>query len=213
MNTQRHLLFDLDGTLSDPLEGIAKSINYALKAFGYEQRQEPVLAKYIGPPIDKTFSELADTDDSDHILALVAKFRERFGDKGYKENKLYPNIRQTLESLHEKKIPMGVCTSKREDFAKRIIDMFDLTHLFEFISGGDVGISKGQQINRLLNSGKIGTNAVMIGDRDVDIRAAHENGLDGFGVLWGYGSRKELEAADPKGVFKQPCEMIELAES
>ncbi|WDP83933.1 MAG: HAD hydrolase-like protein [Desulfobacter sp.] len=201
-----YVLFDLDGTLSDPLEGISKSINYALGAFGYPLAPEAELARFIGPPLDTTFVELTAGDDQSHIMALVEKFRERFREKGYRENKLYPGVKQALESLYAREIPLGVCTSKRRDFAEKILAMFGLDHLFDFVSGGDVGISKSSQIRTLLEMKKISRASVMIGDRDSDILAARENDLCGYGVIWGYGSREELENAGSLGLFEAPDE-------
>ncbi len=210
MTAANYLLFDLDGTLSDPLEGIARSINYALDAFGYPTAPEADLARFIGPPLDKTFALLADTDSQDHIRDLVAKFRERFGDKGYRENKLYPGIPKILELFKARDLPMAVCTSKRGDFAKKIITMFDLDPYFEFVSGGDIGITKGQQIRTLIEQNRISLMSIMIGDRDVDIIAARENGLSACGVLWGYGSREELENENPEYLFTIPEELDAL---
>ncbi len=210
MAAPNYLLFDLDGTLSDPLRGIARSINYALAAFGYSTAPEAELARFIGPPLDKTIALLTKTDSTDHIRELVAKFRERFGEKGYKENTLYPAIPKVLERLKNRDIPMAVCTSKRGDFAQKIITMFDLDPYFDFVSGGDIGISKVQQIKGLLDQGRISGDSIMIGDRDVDIIAAHENGLNACGVLWGYGSREELEKENPEHLFVRPAELKHL---
>ncbi|MCG8634325.1 MAG: HAD hydrolase-like protein [Desulfobacterales bacterium] len=206
-----YLLFDLDGTLSDPLQGIARSINYALGAFGYPTEPEADLARFIGPPLDKTFALLAGTGSEDHIRELVTKFRERFGDIGYKENTLYPGIPPVLEQLKERGVPMAVCTSKRADFAQKIISMFDLDPYFEFVSGGDIGISKGQQIQGLVGQDRISRSSIMIGDRDVDIIAARENSLPACGVLWGYGSREELESENPEYLVTTPDELEALS--
>lgn len=210
MKAKDYLLFDLDGTLSDPLKGIAGSINYALAAWGYPVQPESSLARFIGPPLDSTFAELARTNASSHIMELVEKFRERFKEKGYRENKLYPGIVRALEDLEARQIPMAVCTSKRKDFAQKVITLFGLDHFFDFISGGDVGISKGQQIRELLDRGTISRASIMIGDRNSDIKAGQENGLDAWGVLWGYGSREELETSGADRLFETPDEWKDI---
>lgn len=205
MNTLKsYFLFDLDGTLSDPLQGIARSINYTLEAFGYPVVPEDSLGRFIGPPLDNTFAALTGTDSQNHIRELVDKYRERFGKIGYRENTLYPGIPGMLEALKARGVAMAVCTSKRQDFARKIITMFGLDPFFDFVSGGDIGIAKGQQIRSLLEQGRISKDSIMIGDRDVDIRAASENGLDGWGVLWGYGSREELEKEGPERILTSP---------
>lgn len=202
-----YLLFDLDGTLSDPLTGIARSINYALAGFGYPESPEEELARYIGPPLDRTFRILAGTESDTHVRELVDRFRERFGDVGYRENTLYPGIPEALEALKRKGHAMGVCTSKRGDFAQKIITMFGLEPFFDFVSGGDIGISKGRQIRELLDAGRISPGSAMIGDREMDVIAAQENGLAAWGVLWGYGSRDELSAVSPDRLFTTPWDL------
>ncbi|HCY88148.1 MAG TPA: HAD family hydrolase [Desulfobacteraceae bacterium] len=207
MTPNPYLLFDLDGTLSDPLPGIARSINYALEAFGYPGEPEADLGRFIGPPLDLTFRELAGTDDKDHVRELVEKFRERFGEIGYRENTLYPGIPEALAQLKKAGRAMAVCTSKRGDFAQRIVTMFGLDHYFDFVSGGDIGISKGRQIRRILDDGRISGETIMIGDRKMDVIAARQNGLVSWGVLWGYGSRAELEAVSPDRLLSGPKEL------
>lgn len=204
------LLFDLDGTLSDPLDGIARSINYALAAHGYDTHPEASFAQFIGPPLDDTFRELTGSPDEAHIRELVASFRERFGETGYKENRLYPGVRDALEQLREKGVSLAVCTSKRTDFAEKIIAMFGLDHLMAFVNGGDIGIRKVKQIADLLAKGLIPGHTIMIGDRYVDLRAAHNNGLASAGVLWGYGSREELAAEHPAWLLDAPGEWLKL---
>lgn len=202
------ILFDLDGTLSDPLQGIGRSINYALTHFGYESICQTEIAKYIGPPLDETFRRITGNQTDCH--ALVAKYRERYSEIGYTENVLYPGVAEVLHKLKTANIPMAICTSKREDFAEKILEMFGLSHCFRFISGGDIGISKVQQIESLLSQGRINHFAVMIGDRAVDLIAAHKNGLKAGGVLWGYGSQDELLEENPSYLFRSPSELIRL---
>jgi phosphoglycolate phosphatase len=160
------ILFDLDGTISDPLEGIGRSINYALAHFGYKQLKLPELAKYVGSPLDETFKEI--TGNEAECKALVAKYRERYGDVGYTENILYPGVAEALFKLQAVNVPIALCTSKRQDFAERILKMFELIHYFRFISGGEIGVNKSQQIKSLLLQGQVSKSTVMIGDRAVD---------------------------------------------
>ena len=204
------LLFDLDGTLSDPLVGIGRSINFALEAFGFPTKPLPELAQYVGPPLDETFSVLTGLTGDLEIRALVARFRECYGEVGYSENVLYPGIAAAIAALADGGVPMGICTTKRGDFADRILRMFELRGAFRFISGGDLGIQKGQQIETLLGSGTIDGRTLMIGDRATDLVAAHRNGLRSAGVLWGYGSRAELEAEAPLYLLEAPEDMLRL---
>jgi phosphoglycolate phosphatase len=203
------VLFDLDGTISDPLEGIGRSINYALVHFGYEPLKLSELAKYVGPPLDEAFREI--TGNKTDSKVLVAKYRERYGDIGYSENMLYPGVAEVLLEFNTANVPIALCTSKRQDFATRILEMFGIIHCFEFINGGDVGVSKFQQIESLLLQKQVSEYTVMVGDRAVDMIAAHENGLKAGGVLWGYGSHSELLNEAPLYLFNSPSDLIQLA--
>jgi phosphoglycolate phosphatase len=204
------VLFDLDGTLSDPLVGIGRSINYALTHFGYPARELKQLSACIGPPLDESFRALTGVTTQSHIEALVAKYRERYADVGYSENVLYPGIPEALRTLSDAGIAMGVCTSKRVDFAEQILEMFDLRAHFRFVSGGEIGIQKWQQMQVLLADGQVSTSSVMVGDRAVDMVAAHRNGLQAAGVLWGHGSREELVSEQPRYVLAAIPELVAL---
>lgn len=205
------LLFDLDGTLSDPLVGIGRSINYALSHFGYPELPLSQLAVYVGPPLDQSFTLITGVDSSAALEGFVTKYRERYGEIGYSENVLYPGIPQVLKSLTDAGVRLGVCTSKRADFAEKILELFSLDSYFSFVSGGEIGTQKWQQIRNLLETGAVTESTVMVGDRAVDITAAHRNGLDAAGVLWGHGSRQELEAEKPRYLFSTPQELLSLA--
>jgi phosphoglycolate phosphatase len=205
------ILFDLDGTLSDPLVGIGRSINHALAHFGYPTHELDALAPYIGPPLDESFAILTGVASKPDLAALVTKYRERYGDIGYSENVLYPRIPDALIGLRRAGIPLGVCTSKRQDFAEQILKMFGLRRHFEFVSGGEIGTPKWRQIEALRASGRVGEASVMVGDRGVDVEAAHRNGLQAAAVLWGYGSAAELAQARPRYSFASPDDLHELA--
>ncbi|MFA5891087.1 MAG: HAD hydrolase-like protein [Actinomycetota bacterium] len=204
------LLFDLDGTLSDPLEGISRCLNFALTNHGYPPRTPSDLTQYIGPPLDRAFSALVGTTDTREIGSLVAKYRERYAEVGFSENVLYPGIPQMLAHLSEAGVPMAVCTSKRADFADKILQMFSLLDHFRFVDGGDTGIEKWQQIAALRDKGMVGSASLMIGDRAVDVAAARRNGMEAGGVLWGYGSRTELESEAPRYLFHSPAEIVSM---
>jgi phosphoglycolate phosphatase len=207
------IVFDLDGTITDPIVGISRSFNYALTHFGHSPVAEAALLQHIGPPLDDAFRALTGISSSSEIAAYVAKYRERYSDIGYSENVLYPGIAEALQRLDAAGIPLGICTSKRRDFAERILELFAVRSLFQFVDGGDIGIPKGLQIEALVAHGRVGRASVMIGDRGVDLQAAHRNGLSSGGVLWGYGSRQELEREHPRFLFSAPSELRILAET
>lgn len=206
-------LFDLDGTLSDPLLGFARSINYALEAKGFEARSESALAQYIGPPLEGTLAALAESDDQTLVAQLVAKYRERYLDVGFAENTLYPDVLSTLQVLRARQYRLAVCTSKPEKTARMVLQLFELEGYFEFVSGGGVGVAKWMQIEQLLADRIIDDKAMMIGDRAVDLIAAHCNKLTAAGVLWGYGSRDELLAESPEYLFDSPSDWLKLGNS
>jgi phosphoglycolate phosphatase len=212
--TQDHdlLLFDMDGTLSDPLVGIGRSLNHALTHFGYAPLELPEVSAYVGIPLDETFQALTGITAPFRLNALVAKYRERYAEVGYAENVLYPGIAEALARLAAADVALAVCTSKRKCFAERILEKFGIRSYFRFVSGGDTGVRKWQQVEELLAKGWISESSVMVGDRAADLIAAHRNRLTAAGVLWGFGSREELERESPRYWLGTPSEIPMLAE-
>jgi phosphoglycolate phosphatase len=140
------VLFDLDGTLTDPLVGISRSMNFALRECGFDEISDERVAECIGPPLDQNFKNVTGTSSPDLITRLVGKYRERFSQVGYAENRLYPGVPEALRDLHKHgTFTMAVCTSKRADYAKMILSMFELEQYFAFVNGG---ISVFQKSNR-----------------------------------------------------------------
>lgn len=204
------LIFDLDGTLSDPAVGVGRSLNYALEAFGYRSLSAGEVSRYIGPALDWVFRQIVPDASHETVLALVAKYRERYRDVGYAENTLYPGIADALAGISSDGVQMGVCTSKRTEVAERVLELFSLRQHFNFVDGGDVGVRKGDQLRALLDQGRVGPASTMIGDRAVDIEAARANGLGAVGVLWGHGTKAELLRAVPDRLLESPMELAGL---
>lgn len=205
------LIFDLDGTLSDPAVGIARCINHALTGLGHAPIAEQTVSRYIGPLLDDSFAAITGSDNPGHLAALVARYRERYAALGYAENLLYPGIVPLLAQLAQQGVRMGVCTSKRVDFAEQILLMFGLRAHFSFVDGGEMGRHKHQQLRDLLAAGTITQDAIMIGDREVDVSAARANGLRVAAVRWGHGSLQELQDAQPDWLLSRPEEVLKLA--
>src|SRR4051812_14708674 len=205
-----YLIFDLDGTISDPAVGISRSINYALSSFGYPKLPEESISKYIGPAVDETFAQISGSSSSEHIVALVGKYRERYAEIGYSENVIYPGVVDALERLVARRVSLGLCTSKRADFAEKILALFGIREHFQFVNGGDIGTRKEGQLRGLLSDGVVDARSTMIGDRAVDILAAHANALRSVAVLWGHGSRAELEAVHPSLLIQSPEQLVGL---
>lgn len=211
MSRSPFLVFDLDGTLSDPSVGIGRSLNHALQHYGHASIPAKDISQYIGPPLDHTFRSRIAGVSPQHVVELVAKYRERYAEVGFAENVIYPGIPEALCALDAAGIPLGLCTSKRADFAESILELFGLRSYFRFVSGGDVGIRKSDQLAALLKEGTIGRAATMIGDRSIDVVAARENELKSVAVLWGHGSRDELESALPDAFLESPHQLLGLA--
>jgi phosphoglycolate phosphatase len=204
------LIFDLDGTISDPLVGIARSLNHALGAMGHPPLPENAVSPHVGAPLDVVFRRVVPGVAGDLLRELVRRYHERYAEIGYAENALYPGIADALARLTSEGVRMGLCTSKRKDFAEQILGLFGLRPYFAFVSGGDVGVEKEAQLRALLDEGTVGGTAVMIGDRAVDVLAARACGLSSIGVLWGYGSRAELSEARADRLVGSPSELTEL---
>ena len=186
------IFFDLDGTLTDPKPGITGSIQYALEKLGRPVPSQDELTWCIGPPLRTSLVVLVGEADADRGVAL---YRERFGDVGLFENSLYPGIEATLAAL-KPQARLFVATSKAHVFADRIIDHFGLRPHFEHVFGAELDGTRAHKGDLLAwaleRTGTDPARAVMIGDRSHDIVGAKKNGIDGIGVLYGYGSREEL---------------------
>jgi len=204
------LIFDLDGTISDPFVGISRSINFALESHDYESVDPELIRPMIGPPLTDIFEHLIGKIAEHQMQALVDKYRERYASIGFTENLIYDGIPEIIGALTASGFVLGVCTSKRVDYASDIVDMFGLSAHFQFISGGDVGIHKTEQLEKLVADGVDANSSVMIGDRHFDIVAARNNGLTSVGVSWGFGNNEELDTAAPDHIVHSPEELLEL---
>lgn len=194
-----YLLFDLDGTLTDPKEGITKSVRHALRAFGIEAENLDDLCCFIGPPLKDSFMEYYDFTESDAQKA-VEIFREYFSSQGIFENKVYEGTRESLEALVKSGKKLYVASSKPEVFVRKILEHFELDSYFEFMGGADfeeIRVKKADVIRYVLDTCQIRdiSKTVMIGDRKHDILGAKEFGMESVGALYGYGSREELTEA------------------
>lgn len=187
------VFFDLDGTLTDPQEGICKSINHALSFYGIEKPLKS-LTKYIGPPLLESFEELVGKENA---ADAVVKYRERFSVKGLYENEIYPNVKQTLEFLQNNGYILCTASSKPQIFVEKILKYFDIDKYFTVIGGAslDGKISQKEDvINLVLNSINADKKAVvMVGDTKFDLIGADKMGIDAIGVTYGFGSKEELE--------------------
>ncbi len=209
--TYAHLLFDLDGTLTDPMEGITRSVQYSLRHFGIEVTDLRELTPFIGPPLSDSFREFYGFD-GERIPEAIRVMREYFNERGWRENRLYDGMPQLLERLQSAGYELAVATSKPTVFARRILDYFDLARYFSCVGGAELNgdrQAKAEVIAYVLQELDIADPAscLMIGDRRHDIAGATTVGMDSCGVLWGYGSREELTEA---GATLIVADLVEL---
>lgn len=207
------ILFDLDGTLTDPGLGITNSVMYALGQMGYPVPERKALYKFIGPPLHDSFREYYGMTGEEAEEA-VRQYRVWFAEKGLFENEVYGGIPEMLDGLRRAGKRLVLATSKPEQFAKRIMAHFGLDAWVPEIAGSTFGTDrskKGQVIAYALKEFGIDpSTAVMVGDREHDIFGGRENGLPGVGVTFGYGDRAELENAGAVAVADSPEELLEI---
>lgn len=211
MTRYKNVLFDLDGTLTDPKPGITKSVQYALNKMGIKEDDLEKLTKFIGPPLAHSFQEFYGFDEK-KAWQGVEFYREYFAVKGIFENRLYEGVREFLQGLYAKGFTLAVATSKPTVFAEKILKHFDIDKYFAAVVGSNLDgsrVDKGEVIAETLNVLKIDDleKTVMIGDRKHDIIGAHQNNLKAIAALWGYGSREEFEEAGADYVVEKVEEL------
>lgn len=190
-------LFDLDGTLTEPKEGITKSVRYALNKLGIDAELDE-LEKFIGPPLKYSFSEFYGLDD-ETCLEAVRYYRERYSDKGLFENRIFDGVIPLLKGLKKQGKKTAVATCKPEVFARQVCDKYGMTPYLDEICGTDLDgilVTKAQVIEETLS--RLNENpddAVMVGDRKFDIEGAKHFSMKSVGVTIGYAADGELEEA------------------
>ena len=201
--------FDLDGTLTDPVEGITRCIAHALQAMNATVPPLAELACYVGPPLRQTFGLLLGPDaDAAQIEQAVAHYRERFHAVGLYENVIYPGVPQMLKVLQAAGLGLYVATAKPHPSARRVLEHFDLSRYFTGVYGSEFDgrfDDKGDLLEHLLAQERLAPEqTLMIGDRRHDALAARRNGIRAVGVTYGYGSAEELNAAGAAALCASP---------
>lgn len=195
----KYILFDLDGTLTNPALGITNSVMYALKKFGIEVKVRTDLYKFIGPPLTYSFKEYYGFTDEQTLMAL-SYYRERFSAGGLFENEIYAGMAELLSELRGSGRHLILATSKPEEFAVKILEHFSILEYFTFVAGNTLNETRPEKrdvIKHIMKNIPSLTpdNAIMVGDRKYDVLGAAEFNLPCIGVLYGYGGRDELESA------------------
>lgn len=209
------VLFDLDGTLTDPGEGITNSVAYALKKYGVKVEDRRELYRFIGPPLHESFEEYYGFS-REQAMEAVEYYREYYAVKGIFENDVYPGIPQMLKKLHQEGVICMVATSKPEKYARQIIEYFHLEKYFTYVAGAcmdgqrtdkaEVIAYALEQIPQAYDRSRV----LMVGDRLHDIVGAKKNNVDSVGVLFGYGTEPELREAGASYLAKRPMEILTI---
>jgi phosphoglycolate phosphatase len=193
------VLLDLDGTLVDSQPGIVASCLAALRALGHKPDENLDITRAIGPPLEDMMQGLLKPYGDDRVAEAVVAYRQHYGESGLLQSEPYPGIGQSLKDMQQAGLRIYLATSKRAIFARRILEHLDLDTYFNGVYGsvpsGELDL-KPELLAHILSEHNLGpSHGLMVGDRRYDIIGAHAVGMRGLGVLWGYGSRQELETA------------------
>ena len=210
----RNVLFDLDGTLSDPVEGITRCIQYALERMDVAPPARAELLPHIGPPLRDTFSLILQTTDRPRIERAVELYRERFSEVGLFENVVYDGVPEMLAQVRASSRRLFLATSKMRGFTLRILEHFTLFEYFDGVYGSEPDGTLGEKADLIrhilaaesLRSGE----TLMVGDRKYDVAGAKQNGCLAAGVTYGYGSAEELTQAGADFLCHSPTGVAEL---
>ena len=191
------VLFDLDGTLTESGIGITRSVAYALRKHGIEEPDQKKLDRFVGPPLIDSFIRFYGFS-AEQARQAVDDYREYYAVKGIFENRVYDGVVSMLQGLKAAGVRCILATSKPETYAIQILEHFGLMPWFDRVAGATMDekrTNKAEVIAYALEGAAADSRVLMVGDREHDILGARANGLDSVGVLYGYGSREELEVA------------------
>lgn len=193
-----YILFDLDGTLTDPKEGITKCVQYALASVGIDEPDLDKLEPFIGPPLHESFMDFYGFD-RENAMKLVDKYRERYNVTGIYENIIYPGIADMLKSVKEAGCKISIASSKPTPMVETILDYFDIRKYFDSVVGSNLDgtrTKKEEVVEEALRQlACVKEKTAMVGDRKFDIEGARAFGLTGIGVTFGYAADNELQEA------------------
>lgn len=208
---QAALLFDLDGTLTNPFVGITRCMQHALGKLGRPIPDAETLRIYIGPPLQVTFPKLLQSDDAALSAECLRLYRERYATHGKFENELIAGIPEAVSGFAASGHFLAVATSKLETYSVDIVEHFGLLPHFSSVHGSQLDGSradKSELIRHILAAEDLDPGrTIMIGDRLHDVVGAARNGVRTVGVLWGFGDRAELEGAGAAAIAAAPAEL------
>jgi len=209
-----NILFDLDGTLTDPKVGITRCIQFSLEHFDVQVPEADDLTWCIGPPLRESFSHLLNTADDDKLDLALAHYRKRFSEIGIFENIVFPEIPKSLERIKGSGFRIYLATSKPRVFAEQILDHFKLIQFFDTVYGAELNgslVDKGELIAHIIESeGLDPERSLMVGDRVYDIAGGKENGIMTAAVSYGYGSMDEIISSKPDLIFDKFSDLLDF---
>ena len=212
-----NILFDLDGTLTNPREGILNCLRHALYKLGIPPPSYEILTENIGPPLEAIFQKLLPERDANTIQQAVNIYRECYMVSGMYENEVYPHIPEILAELKGRGARLYIATSKPASIARKVVDTFGLSKYFSAVFGADLAgelAAKPELVSHILSGESLKkAETAMVGDRKYDVLGARANGILPVGVLWGFGSREELAAAGADLICPQPPDLSALPET
>jgi phosphoglycolate phosphatase len=206
---------DMDGTICDSARGILNSLKYALESFGIYVPDIDKFKAFLGPPIRDSFRKHFNFE-GEELEKIVAKYRERFVPVGMYENDLYPGIADLLKDLKDSGKTVVLATAKVQSMAQSILEHFGIPQYFDFVSGSEMDGTRSYKNEIILHALEHFSaldkkdRAVMVGDRNHDINGAAKAGIKSVGVLYGYGSREELEECKADYIVRDVAEFREF---
>jgi phosphoglycolate phosphatase len=202
------VVIDLDGTLTDPFEGIRRSLGHALTEMSLPPLSPMQQRAFIGPPLHDSLAALG--LDTAGVEAAVRHYREYFSDVDLDENRMFDGVPEALEEFLNRGVTLAVATSKPTSFAERILVHFELASIFSFVSGSTLSGTRRHKTDVIDFALAVEpAQAVMVGDRAQDMAGAAASGVRGVGVRWGYAERGELEAAGADRIVESPAELAQ----
>ena len=213
MKHYNYIIFDLDGTLTDSGPGVMNAVTYALERFGAEVPDRQALRAFVGPPLRESFQRFCGFSP-ERAAEAIEVFREYYGPTGIFENSVYPGMEAALSDLKAAGRTLAVATTKLDESAYRVLDYFGLSSYFDAVAGSraDGTFSEKAEVLEcvLARLGADAGDTLMVGDRKYDVEGAAENGVACMGVLYGYGSREELERAGAICLAETPADIARL---
>lgn len=207
-----HIFFDFDGTIMDTSPGIYDSFDRVIAHYKLDYPRSEY-DRMIGPPLRESFGNILNLPESE-IRNAIKIYRDYYSTEGMYNARLYDGVVELIENLRKSGKKIYTATSKPELFTRRILEKYELDHLFDFIGGSDLEergrVEKKDVVEYVVNTRKLSDNkekCILIGDRKYDVVGAHEAGIKCAGILWGFGSREEFESCGADFILETPSDV------